>query len=74
MGKLAGALSGHARLKYSRDDMKPLYEAYSSLGRLQQEANLDISPPSILVVGHQTDGKSGVKRNTSATLHLSTLF
>lgn len=41
------------------NDMKPVYEAYSLLGRHQKRAKIKCSAPAILVVGHQTDGKSG---------------
>lgn len=51
-----------------RDDLKPLYEAYSALGRLQERANVETSPPAILVVGQQTDGKSGEQSCPSAFL------
>lgn len=49
----------------SEKDVQQLYECFSDLGRLQQGANLDISPPCILVVGHQTDGKSGEPLSSS---------
>lgn len=42
-----------------KNDLKPLYEAYSALGLLQERAKVDTSPPAILVVGHEIDGKSG---------------
>ena len=42
------------------NDLKRLYEAYSVLTRLQERANIQFSAPAILVVGQQTDGKSGV--------------
>lgn len=37
-----------------------LYEAYSKLHRVAQTTRIQINVPVVTVVGHQTDGKSGV--------------
>eukprot|EP00892_Ulva_mutabilis_P007346 jgi/Ulvmu1/4984/UM021_0001.1 len=37
-----------------------LYEAYSHLHRVAQTSNVPLSSPIIVVVGHQTDGKSAL--------------
>jgi hypothetical protein len=36
-----------------------LYEAYNDLHALAQDFEKPFDAPAILVVGHQTDGKSG---------------
>lgn len=39
-----------------------LYEAYNDLHALAQDFEKPFDAPAILVVGHQTDGKSGAHR------------
>ena len=39
-----------------------LYEAYSQLHTMAQDFDKPFDSPAILVVGHQTDGKSGALR------------
>ena len=39
-----------------------LYEAYNDLHSLAQDFEKPFDAPAILVVGHQTDGKSGARR------------
>ena len=41
------------------DGRERLYEAYNDLHALAQAFSKDFDAPAILVVGHQTDGKSG---------------
>jgi hypothetical protein len=41
------------------DSREKLYEAYNDLHALAQVFSKDFDAPAILVVGHQTDGKSG---------------
>lgn len=43
---------------FSRGNEK-LYEAYSQLHTMAQDFDKPFDSPAILVVGHQTDGKSG---------------
>lgn len=45
-----------------RTGQERLYEAYNDLHSLAQDFEKPFDAPAILVVGHQTDGKSGMKR------------
>ena len=45
-----------------RSGNERLYEAYNDLHALAQDFQKPFDAPAILVVGHQTDGKSGKKR------------
>lgn len=40
-----------------------LYEAYNELHALAKTFKKPFDAPSVLVVGHQTDGKSGVRNS-----------
>jgi hypothetical protein len=42
------------------DSREKLYEAYNLLHTLGRDFNLDIQAPSVLVVGHQSSGKSAL--------------
>jgi len=42
-----------------RSGNEALYEAYNALHSLAQDFEKPFDAPAILVVGHQTDGKSG---------------
>lgn len=42
-----------------RSGNERLYEAYNDLHTLAQDFEKPFDAPAILVVGHQTDGKSG---------------
>ncbi|KAL5568723.1 hypothetical protein UlMin_025298 [Ulmus minor] len=42
------------------DDQSKLYEAYNELHALAQEFETPFDAPAVLVVGHQTDGKSAL--------------
>ena len=42
-----------------RSGNERLYEAYNDLHALAQDFEKPFDAPAILVVGHQTDGKSG---------------
>lgn len=42
-----------------RSGNEKLYEAYNDLHSLAQDFEKPFDAPAILVVGHQTDGKSG---------------
>lgn len=42
------------------NDMHSLYEAYNELHGLAQELQTPFDAPAVLVVGHQTDGKSAL--------------
>ena len=44
-----------------RSGNERLYEAYNELHALAQEFGKTFDAPAILVVGHQTDGKSGAR-------------
>ena len=63
--RTAGEYSQH-ELSPSRDERafrsgnERLYEAYNDLHSLAQDFEKPFDAPAILVVGHQTDGKSGV--------------
>ena len=43
-----------------------LYEAYNDLHSLAQDFEKPFDAPAILVVGHQTDGKSGKAQHAQA--------
>lgn len=45
-----------------RSGNERLYEAYNDLHALAQDFEKPFDAPAILVVGHQTDGKSGSRR------------
>lgn len=47
-----------------------LYEAYNDLHALAQDFQKPFDAPAILVVGHQTDGKSGKPGGSHRTLSL----
>ncbi len=42
-----------------RNSNERLYEAYNDLHSLAQDFEKPFDAPAILVIGHQTDGKSG---------------
>lgn len=44
-----------------RSGNERLYEAYNDLHALAQDFEKPFDAPAILVVGHQTDGKSGIQ-------------
>lgn len=48
-----------------RSGNERLYEAYNDLHSLAQDFEKPFDAPAILVVGHQTDGKSGTGRSAS---------
>jgi hypothetical protein len=47
-----------------RSGNERLYEAYNDLHALAQDFEKPFDAPAILVVGHQTDGKSGMSCNS----------
>lgn len=51
------SISNEHENEYSREK---LYEAYNSLHTLGKDFNLNIQAPSVLVVGHQSSGKSAL--------------
>ncbi|KAF4384727.1 hypothetical protein F8388_004034 [Cannabis sativa] len=71
------------------EEKSPLYEAYNELHGLAQEFHTPFDAPAILIVGHQTDGKSallealmgfqfnhvggGTKTRRPITLHMNVL-
>ena len=48
-----------------RSGNERLYEAYNDLHALAQDFEKPFDAPAILVVGHQTDGKSGTLASNS---------
>ena len=46
-----------------RSGNERLYEAYNDLHSLAQDFEKPFDAPAILVVGHQTDGKSGERQS-----------
>ena len=54
-----GSLDGAANRFFNRGNER-LYEAYSQLHNMAQEFDKPFDSPAILVVGHQTDGKSAL--------------
>lgn len=46
--------------KFELDSSSKIYEAYNELHGLAQEFSTPFAAPAILVVGHQTDGKSAL--------------
>lgn len=46
-----------------------LYEGYSELKRVAQNKSIQLDAPVIVVVGHQTDGKSGDQRILARVLY-----
>ena len=59
-----GAVSPERSTNAFRSGNERLYEAYNDLHSLAQDFEKPFDAPAILVVGHQTDGKSG-KQNLS---------
>ena len=55
-----------------RSGNERLYEAYNDLHALAQDFEKPFDAPAILVVGHQTDGKSG-ESHTHTSLCLANL-
>lgn len=51
-----------------RSGNERLYEAYNDLHSLAQDFEKPFDAPAILVVGHQTDGKSGEQRQPAAVV------
>ena len=57
-----------------RNSNERLYEAYNDLHSLAQDFEKPFDAPAILVIGHQTDGKSGeALRPLAATSPLTVL-
>ena len=54
-----GAMSPERSTNAFRSGNEKLYEAYNDLHSLAQDFEKPFDAPAILVVGHQTDGKSG---------------
>ena len=54
-----------------RSGNERLYEAYNDLHSLAQDFEKPFDAPAILVVGHQTDGKSGGHVSHTAPLPLT---
>jgi len=54
-----GASSPERSSNAFRSGNERLYEAYNDLHSLAQDFEKPFDAPAILVVGHQTDGKSG---------------
>ncbi|XP_010269088.1 PREDICTED: dynamin-like protein ARC5 isoform X2 [Nelumbo nucifera] len=52
--------SEEGRVGAQLDDQSRLYEAYNELHGLAQEFETPFDAPAVLVVGHQTDGKSAL--------------
>jgi hypothetical protein len=48
------------RIKLEMEEQWRLYEAYNELHGLAQELKTPFDAPAVLVVGHQTDGKSAL--------------
>lgn len=59
MDLLGDSLSPGRSERAFRTGNEKLYEAYNDLHALAQDFEKPFDAPAILVVGHQTDGKSG---------------
>lgn len=59
---LRAAMSPGRSERAFRSGNERLYEAYNDLHALAQDFEKPFDAPAILVVGHQTDGKSGPRR------------
>lgn len=57
--EMASEMSPGRSEKAFRSGNERLYEAYNDLHALAQDFEKPFDAPAILVVGHQTDGKSG---------------
>ena len=63
-----------------RNSNERLYEAYNDLHSLAQDFEKPFDAPAILVIGHQTDGKSGEPTDVPSPLcaatrcHVDALF
>jgi len=56
-------MEGESEVVGEREEMEKqwkLYEAYNELHGLAQEFDMPFEAPAVLVVGHQTDGKSAL--------------
>ncbi len=61
LDSIPDAAPGHSRDKaHYKSSNERLYEAYSDLHTLAQQFEKPFDAPAILVVGHQTDGKSAL--------------
>ncbi|ERM97732.1 dynamin-like protein ARC5 [Amborella trichopoda] len=60
MARRASAIVHSPSLGFPHESAEKLYEAYNELHSLAQDFHTPFDAPAILVVGHQTDGKSAL--------------
>lgn len=57
---LGASRDGQGRSSASRKEREQLYEAYNHLHTLAQDFHKPFDAPAVIVVGHQTSGKSAL--------------